>query len=139
MPVGTEDMGGSRDDWDSMTDPSSGQGVKLRVIDLDDTGKEYKFVQARFNETMTQKDYTAIVNIHRVQNPALYAQYAAKKQQMDTHIPSRVQSECWLFHGTTSSAVPWINQTNFNRSYRGQNGMWHVINHSQVVCIIHSS
>ena len=73
---------------------------------------------------MTQgKNYKAIVKIERIQNPAFYGQYAAKKKQLDTYNPKGVQNERWLFHGTKESSISKINKTNFNRSFRGQNGM----------------
>jgi poly [ADP-ribose] polymerase 10/14/15 len=120
--TGSEDDG-LREDWEPMTDPTSGKEVPLRVVDLADTSEGYKFALAEFNKTMTQgTNYTAIVNIQRIQNPALYGQYAAKKKYLDAHNPQGVQNESWLFHGTKASSLSQINKTNFNRSFRGQNG-----------------
>ena len=128
MLVGAEGEGGLPDDWEPMIDPNSGKPVSLRVIDLPNTSKGYQLALAEFHKTMSQgKNYTAIVKIQRIQNPAMYGQYIAKKKQLDTQNPQGFQNERWLFHGTSSTAVPQINQTNFNRSFRGQNGMWHVI------------
>ena len=121
--LGSEDDG-LRDDWEPMTDPTSGKEVPLRVVDLPATSEGYKFALAEFHKTMTQgTNYTAIVKIERIQNPALYGQYAAKKKQLDAHNPKGVQNESWLFHGTKASSLSQINKTNFNRSFRGQNGM----------------
>jgi poly [ADP-ribose] polymerase 10/14/15 len=110
-------------DWESMTDPSSKKEVPLRVIDLATSSRGYQFVLKEFNKTMTQGlNYTAIVKIQRIQNPALYGQYASKKKNLDLHNQSSVQNERWLFHGTKQSVISHINQTNFNRSLSGQNG-----------------
>ena len=111
------------EDWELMTDPKSGKEVPLRVIDLTATSDGYKFVLAEFHKTMTPgSNYTSIIKIQRLQNPALYGQYAAKKKHLDAHNPGGTQNECWLFHGTRESSISQINQTNFNRSFRGQNG-----------------
>ena len=69
------------------------------------------------------KNYSAIVSIQRIQNRALYGQYIAKKRKLDSTNTSGVQSERWLFHGTKESAISHINETNFNRSLSGQNGI----------------
>ena len=111
-----------------MTDPASKKEVPLRVIDLATSSKGYQFVLKEFNKTMTQgKNYTAIVKIQRIQNPALYGQYASMKKSLDLHNQSSVQNERWLFHGTKESVISHINQTNFNRSLSGQNGMHYII------------
>ena len=121
LNVGAEE-GGFPDDWEPMTD-STGKEVALKVVDLPATSEGYKFVLAEFHKTMTQgSNYTAIVKIQRIQNPSLYGQYAAKKKNMDAHNPKGVQNEKWLFHGTNESVISQINKTNFNRSFRGQNG-----------------
>ena len=122
MYLGAEAANSLPEDWEPMTE--SGKEVPLRVIDLPPASEGYQFVLAEFHRTMTQgTNYTAIVKIQRIQNPALYGQYAAKKKYLDAHNPSGVQNERWLFHGTKESSVPQINKTNFNRSFRGQNGM----------------
>ena len=96
---------------------------KICVIDLAPDSKGYKFALEEFNKTMTQgTNYSAIVSIQRIQNQALYEQYAAEKKKLDSVNPSGVKNECWLFHGTKESAVSQINKTSFNRSFRGQNG-----------------
>ena len=95
--------------------------VSLRVIDLAATSEGYTFVRAEFHRTMST--YTSIIKIQRVQNPTLYREYAAKKERLDVVNPKGTQNERWLFHGTKESAIPLINKTNFNRSFRGQNGM----------------
>lgn len=111
--------------WDSMIDPVSKKEVAVRVIDLTPNCKEYKFVLTKFHKTMVKyTTYTTIVSIQRIQNPALYKQYAAKKKHLDTQNPKDVENEYWLFHGTSEDSVSHINKTNFNRSLCGQNGMW---------------
>lgn len=110
-----------------MVDPTSNKTVPLRVVDLATSSKGYRFALAEFNKTMTRgRNYTSIVKIQRVQNPSLYQQYASKKKSLDSRNPSSVQNERWLFHGIMERAISHINQTNFNRSFRGQNGMHHV-------------
>ena len=116
--------GGLPNDWEPMVDPTSKKQVPLHVVDLTVASRGYKFALAEFHKTMTQgTNYKAIVKIERIQNPGLYGQYAVKKAQLDAHNPKGVQNERWLFHGTKESSVAKINKTNFNRSFRGQNGM----------------
>ena len=110
-------------DWDPMVDPSSGKDLPLRVIDLPPDSRGYRFARTEFDKTMVQgRNYKAIVSIWRVQNQALYGQYIAKKKKLDSVNLTGVQNERWLFHGTKTGAIAHINQTNFNRSLRGQNG-----------------
>ena len=121
--LGSEDNG-LPEYWEPMTNPSSGKEVPLRVVNLPATSEGYKFTIAEFNKTMAQgTNYTAIVKIERIQNPTLYEQYATKRKHLDAHNPKGIQNERWLFHGTKESSVHQINKTNFNRNYRGQNGM----------------
>ena len=105
-----------------MTDPSTGKEVTLKVVDLPATSEGYQFVLAKFHKTMKRSTY--IDKIQRIQNSSLYGQYAANKKNMDAHNPRQVQNERWLFHGTNETVVPQINRTNFNRSFRGQNGIY---------------
>ena len=115
---------GLPEEWEPMTDPTSGKEVPLRVVNLAPTSKGYQFALGEFHKTMTQDTrYTSIVKIEQIQNPAIYRQYAAKKKHLDAHNPKGVQNERWLFHGTQQSSLSQINKTNFNRSFRGQNGM----------------
>ena len=121
--VGSEDDD-LPEDWEPMTDPSSGKEFPLCIVDLAATSEGYRFALAEFNKTMTQgTNYTSIVKIERIQNPTLYRHYASKKKYLDAHNPKRVQNERWLFHGTKESSVHQINKTNFNRNFHGQNGM----------------
>ena len=121
--VGAEDSD-LPEDWEPMTDPSSRKEVALRVVNLAATSEGYRFALAEFNKTMIQgTNYTSIVKIERIQNPALYRHYATKKKYLDTHNPKGVQNERWLFHGTQESSVHQINKTSFNRNFHGQNGM----------------
>lgn len=62
------------------------------------------------------------LQIERIQNQALYTQYAAKRKQMlqqNSHIKN---NERELWHGTAADAVTSINHHGFNRSYCGKNG-----------------
>ena len=66
--------------------------------------------------------YSSIVTIERIQNPALYSQYVARKKQMDKQNPPRHQNERLLFHGTSVDSCGSINHGGFNRSFSGRNG-----------------
>lgn len=99
--------------------------VRLCVVDLGATSKEYEFALGEFNKTMAQgSNYRGVVKIQHIQNPRLYRQYAIKKKHLKIHNPAGVQNEYWLFHGTQERFISQINENNFNRSFRGQNGMY---------------
>lgn len=66
--------------------------------------------------------YSSIVKIERIQNPALYSQYVARRRQMDKQNPQGHQNERLLFHGTAVDSCGSINHGGFNRSFSGKNG-----------------
>ena len=72
---------------------------------------------------LSQSDtYSSVVKIERIQNPALYSQYVARKRQMDKQNPQGHQNERLLFHGTAINSCGSINHGGFNRSFSGKNG-----------------
>ena len=74
--------------------------------------------------------YNTIVKIQRIQNPALYFQYIARKKEMDKFNPQGHKNERRLFHGTKPDTCSQINHGGFNRSYCGQNGKHNNIIHN---------
>jgi poly [ADP-ribose] polymerase 10/14/15 len=54
----------------------------------------------------------------------LWAQYAAKKKQLEDQNPANTTNERLLWHGTAVEAVDNINAHGFNRSYCGKNGVY---------------
>lgn len=112
--------------------------TSLHEVILQPASKEYKDVLANFEMTMQSTSppggvqggvaqramtpYNSIFEIRRVQNLALYAQYIAKKKEMDKNNKPGHQNETRLFHGTDASTCPKINQQGFNRSFSGKNG-----------------
>ena len=112
--------------WDPMPlDPRSSKEAALHCADLPVGSKEYNEVLQEFDKTMKPggvAHYTQIVKIQRIQNPMLYAQYIAKKKDMEKHNPPGHQNEKRLFHGTPADVCPKINQQGFNRSFAGKNG-----------------
>ena len=121
----------------------------LHVVDIKPGTKEYQDVLRAFEKTMpcmqhtgnqlhgnqlfthgrqpvrvaqSQVGYTSIVRIERIQNMSLYAQYMAKKKELDKSNPPGHQNEMQLFHGTSADICPKINQQGFNRSFSGKNG-----------------
>ena len=93
----------------------------MHVVDLKSDSKEYKDVLKEFDRTMANA-YRSIKTIQRIQNPVLYAQYIAKKKEMDKFNPPGYKNELFLFHGTSADTCPKINQQGFNRSFSGKNG-----------------
>ena len=107
----------------------------LHVVDIKPGTTEYQDVLMRFEKTMhctgnqpvgiqaqSKAGYTSIIKIQRIQNMSLYAQYMAKKNELDKSNPPGHQNEMQLFHGTSVETCPKINQQGFNRSFSGKNG-----------------
>ena len=97
------------------------KGSSLLIVKLDSKSSEYVEVQQRFDQTM-QGHYRRIVQIERIQNPALYLPYVGRRKQMDKQNPPGHQNERLLFHGTAVETCPKINRNGFNRSFAGKNG-----------------
>ena len=93
----------------------------LHIVQLIATSKEYNDVLQKFDLTM-RGQYTSIIKIERIQNPALYLQYVGRRKEMNKHNPQGHQNERLLFHGTSADTCPKINQNGFNRSFAGKNG-----------------
>ena len=99
---------------------------QTKVVPLDPKDKEYIYVKNGFDTTIGGPKI--IVKIERVQNPTLYAQYAARKKLMDQTNPPYVVNERRLYHGCGGEFVQSIIHGGFNRSYAGRNGK-NVVNH----------
>ena len=94
---------------------------QTKVILLDPWSREYIDVKNGFDSTIGETKRT-IVKIERIQNPTLYAQYAARKKFMDqTNLPGTV-NERRLYHGCPGDVVQNIIHGGFNRSFAGRNG-----------------
>lgn len=110
--------------------------TSLHVVDIKPGSSEYQDVLQSFKKTMvTQASlgqvgnvvqvpsaYNSIIKIQRIQNLVLYAQYIAKKKEMDKSNSPGHQNEMQLFHGTAPNTCLKINQQGFNRSFSGKNG-----------------
>ena len=106
---------------------SSGKEIACHVVDLQPSDPEYQEVQTAFISTMPPAGslatdlWKSLVKIQRIQNPALYAQYAGRKKIMEKDNPN-VKNEKRLFHGCKGSVVKNIYHQGFNRSFAGANG-----------------
>ena len=112
-----------------MPKDSSGKEIVCHVVDLQPSGPEYKEVYTAFTSTMPPAGSAGydvwkgvVVKIQRIQNPALYAQYAGRKKIMEKENPARIKNEWWLFHGCPGDVVKNIYHQGFNRSFGGRNG-----------------
>ena len=95
---------------------------QTKVVTLDPKDEEYVDVKNTFETSSGRKG--TIVKIERIQNPTLYAQYAARKKLMDQTNPSGTQNERRLYHGCAGDSVQGIIHGGFNRSYAGKNGKY---------------
>ena len=93
---------------------------QTKIVNLDPKDKEYIDVKKGFDATVGGPK--TIVKIERIQNPTLYAQYAARKKLMDRTNPPKTMNERRLYHGCGGEVVQSIIHGGFNRSYAGKNG-----------------
>ncbi|NWJ02552.1 PAR14 polymerase, partial [Crypturellus undulatus] len=99
--------------WDDV------QTEQVKIVELKPEMKEYRDVQARFQETCLS---FKIEKIERIQNPYFWKAYQIKKLEMDKKNGNR-NNERQLFHGTSIDSITLINNHGFNRSYAGANGV----------------
>ncbi|NXA42764.1 PAR14 polymerase, partial [Eudromia elegans] len=99
--------------WDDV------QTEQVKIVELKPQMKEYKDVQARFQQTCSS---FKIEKIERIQNPYFWKAYQIKKLEMDKKNGNR-NNERHLFHGTSRDSITLINSRGFNRSYAGANGV----------------
>ena len=101
------------------------EGVKqIKLKKTED--KEYAVVENEFRLSV-EPESGEIIDIQRIQNPALYLQYAVKKHIMETY--SNCDCEQLLFHGTKKESIDKINAQGFNRAFAGQNGEFYCGDH----------
>jgi len=93
---------------------------QTKVVALDTKDQEYVDIKDAFESTVGGK--RTIVKIERVQNPTLYALYAARKKHMDQTNPPGTVNERRLYHGCARDVIQNIIHGGFNRSYAGRNG-----------------
>ncbi|KAL3843036.1 hypothetical protein ACJMK2_020993 [Sinanodonta woodiana] len=85
--------------------------VKVELIDLNNTDKEYSDVAANFRELSA---------IKRIQNRTLYQEYALKKILIQKQNTNLQNVEMTLWHGTAHEHTDLINRSGFNKSFAGQ-------------------
>ncbi|XP_053407776.1 protein mono-ADP-ribosyltransferase PARP14-like isoform X2 [Mercenaria mercenaria] len=91
----------------------------LEVVVLPTASQEYQDVSQQCVAS-AGAGFT-VVKVERVQNKTLWAQYQAKKKQLDDQNPPNTTNERLLWHGTAVETVDFINEFGFNRSYCGRN------------------
>ena len=92
---------------------------QTKLVQLGAKDSEYIEVIKEFEKTVPGK---TILKLERVQNPTLYAQYAARKRLMDQTNPPGTTNERRLYHGCGPDVVEKIYHGGFNRSFCGKNG-----------------
>ncbi|XP_051555002.1 protein mono-ADP-ribosyltransferase PARP14-like isoform X2 [Myxocyprinus asiaticus] len=99
--------------WDNMS-----QSEVTKVINLDQSSKEYERVKMDFKKTVKK----TVLKIKRIQNVHLRRLYEARKKELEIRNGPMVRSgEKILYHGTTEAACKSIINSNFNRNFAGQN------------------
>lgn len=97
--------------WDAMP-----TGQTCHAVALQATSPEYAEVLNLFKATCNR----TVTKIERIQNPALWKSLQIKKHEMEVR-NNHQNNEKRLFHGTSETTVPIINERGFNRSYAGVN------------------
>ncbi|XP_072026437.1 protein mono-ADP-ribosyltransferase PARP14-like [Amphiura filiformis] len=101
--------------------PMNGQNfVKVALVQ---GSQEFTLVQTTFQNSLGQAP--TIHSIERIQVLDLYKSYVAKMERIKAVIPTGMQAERTLFHGTSQDTCDKINRHGFNRSYSGKNGTAH--------------
>ena len=88
-------------EWDPMPLDQTNREVRCHLVSLQPSSPEYKRVLDAFSKTM--KSCKQVVQIQRIQNPALYHQYISMRTDMDKNNAPNHKNERKLFHGTASS------------------------------------
>ena len=107
-----------------------GDNTQPKMVSLDAKSAEYIAVKKGFEATVSGK---TIVKIERIQNPTLYAQYAARKRVMDQTNPATTINERRLYHGCSGDVVQKIFHGGFNRSFCGKNGKLNNVFYSVII------
>lgn len=89
---------------------------EIEVVPLTEKNPEYTDVKNGFKSTASGSN---ILKIERIQNPSLYAVYAARKKWMVNENPPNTKIEQKLYHGCSGDAAKNIIHQGFNRSYAG--------------------
>ena len=104
---------------------------QTKVVLLDKNDQDYGDVINRFESTVGTK--RTIVKVERIQNPTLYAQYAARKKLMDQTNPPGTPNERRLFHGCGGDVTESIIHGGFNRIYAGKHGTNYILGLHNIV------
>ncbi|XP_078489599.1 protein mono-ADP-ribosyltransferase PARP12-like [Ciona intestinalis] len=95
------------------------EGQSLMKVNLNDESDEYKRIWKLFQAS---SNGGRIVQIDRIQNPVLYGQYAAMREEVRRHVTADHLVERELFYGAPSDVFKQILNTGFNTSFAGKNG-----------------
>ena len=76
---------------------------------------------------MFNKGYMiSILQIIRIENRALYLQYAIMKRKIEIRNGRRIESERELWHGSKSETFKLICEKGYDRGFAGRNGIVYV-------------
>ena len=102
--------------------------TSVSLFGLLPASQEYQQVHKLFTRTSTKK----VVQIMRIQNPALYLRYKAFKQMLDFDPNCKNKSnEMLLWHGFDADCIRQIYTNGFNGGFAGKKG--EVYNNMMVV------
>ena len=105
--------------WEPMPKDSSGKEIICHVVDLQPSDPEYQEVHTAFTSSLPPPGppggdlWKGLIKIQRIQNPALYAQYAGRKKMMEKE-NSSIDNERRLFHGCKGEVIKNIYYQGFN-------------------------
>ena len=119
----------------SLNKPDSWEPRKEGRIAVEENAIEYEKVARFFLDTLQHhRQHVSITKVERIQSFPLWQSYAVKKETMkkrDMQHPENLMhnkdpdglERRWLFHGTTTAAIPKIIKQGFNRAFAGRNAV----------------
>jgi len=116
----------------NLRQPKTWQAGEVGCVKVPSHSKEYRQVVMGFADSLNRS--CTIVNVERIQALDQWKLYAVKTESIRTRYakdPASLINNTqetlemkWLFHGTTSSAVPKIVSQGFNRVFAGRNATY---------------
>lgn len=92
-------------------------------VALNEQSPEYQQVYSLFIKSLQQP--RRVLAIRRIQNPPLWQQYAALRNEVEAHVSAlnKPQVERFLWHGAPADTIEHICHSRFDRSHSGKNAV----------------
>ena len=87
----------------------------------------YNFKVIHLHLKISSNNFKFYIQLERIQNKALFQLYDGFKNQLKQKYKGKNVNEMYLFHGTDPENIKKIQESNFNRNFRGKNGRLKII------------